>query len=54
MKGVKNLPQVNLRLPPEMKEKLQESAQQGFRSLNNEIVKRLMESISQEKQNATQ
>lgn len=35
-----------LRLPPEIKEKLSDAAQQNFRSLNSEILKRLADSLS--------
>lgn len=38
----------NLRLPPELKEKIQESAKQLNRSMNADIVARLEESFEQD------
>ena len=41
----------NLRLPPELKEKIQESAKQLNRSMNADIVARLEESFEKTDQN---
>lgn len=50
MKGARQMPGVLVKMPPELKERIQSVAQQSFRSMNAEIVRRLMESL--EKENA--
>ena len=50
MKDARKLPQFNIRLPLELKDYLQRKADEGYRSLNNEVVKRLMESREREEQ----
>ena len=50
MKDARKLPQFNIRLPLELKDYLQRKADEGYRSLNNEVVKRLEESRQREEQ----
>lgn len=50
MKDARKLPQFNVRLPQDLKDYLQRKADEGYRSLNNEVVKRLMESREREEQ----
>jgi hypothetical protein len=54
MEGVRDLPQMKIRLPAEVKSLIEDRAQQNFRSLNSEIVSRLVESLRREtsKENA--
>jgi hypothetical protein len=48
MKNARELPKVMLRIDQALKERLQESAQRNFRSLNSEINVRLNESYEAE------
>lgn len=45
MKGARNLPQVNIKMPLEVKEKIQQRAEESLRSMNSEIVARLVQSL---------
>lgn len=45
----KTFSQINIRVSPDMKERLIERAQSNFRSLNSEIERRLLESLEAEK-----
>ncbi len=45
-------PQTNLRLPPELKQQLQQKADENKRSFNGEIVHRLESSLKQEASDA--
>lgn len=40
---------LNIRIPRDVKEELEKAAQGQFRSLNNEVVKRLVESLQRDK-----
>jgi len=44
------IPPYGLRMPPDLKEKLQQRADENSRSLNSELVYRLRRSIEQEKE----
>lgn len=41
-------PQMKVRLPPEVKAAIEHSANKNLRSMNNEIVSRLIESLKKE------
>ena len=41
----KDFPRINLRIPQELYDALNDAAVQNFRSLNNEVMLRLMESL---------
>jgi predicted HicB family RNase H-like nuclease len=54
MKGARELPKMMLRVPVEVKEQLQKHAAESLRSLNSEIVGRLVRSLADDAQrNAT-
>ena len=46
----RNDPQVNFRIPAELKEKLEESAKESGRSITSELVLRLEQSFATEEQ----
>lgn len=48
MQNSRQMPQFNMRMPPNLKDWLQQKASDNFRSLNSEIVARLNESRKQE------
>lgn len=48
MDGARQQPQLKIRLPIEVKAVIEDRAQRNFRSINNEILARLVESISRE------
>lgn len=48
MKGARSMPQVNIRMPEEMKGVLEAAAQRNFRSLSAEINARLILSLQTE------
>lgn len=50
MATIKQVPPLSIRLPLEIREYLEAEAQKNWRSLTNEVVKRLTESIELEKQ----
>ncbi|PHM57022.1 Arc family DNA-binding protein [Xenorhabdus sp. KK7.4] len=50
MKGMRGIPPTGVRLPDELKEKLQERAAKNGRSLNSEIVMMLQSVIDEELQ----
>lgn len=50
MQNSRNLPQVNLRVSPALKEWIAKKAESNFRSMNSEIVARLEESKKREEQ----
>ena len=50
MKGARELPKIMVRLPVEVKERLQQRAQESLRSLNSEVVDRLIRSLDAEVQ----
>jgi predicted HicB family RNase H-like nuclease len=54
MKGARELPKMMLRVPVEVKERLQQHAKESLRSLNSEIVGRLLRSLADDdaRQNA--
>jgi predicted HicB family RNase H-like nuclease len=56
MKGARELPKMMLRVPVEVKERLQEHAKASLRSLNSEIVGRLIRTLEDDdaRRNATQ
>jgi len=55
MKGARDLPKIMLRVPVEVKERLQQHAKDSLRSLNSEIVGRLVRSLAADdaRQNAS-
>jgi hypothetical protein len=48
MKGARQMPGVLVKMPLELKEQLQGAARQRFRSMNSEIVRRLLDSLENE------
>lgn len=48
MDGARQQPQLKIRLPVELKAEIENRAQRNFRSVNNEIVQRLSESVARE------
>jgi hypothetical protein len=48
MKGARNMKQQNIRFPDELRESLKKKAEENMRSLNNEILIRLQESLYRE------
>ena len=56
MKGARGLPQMNIKIPVEVKEMLVERAKKNLRSLNGEVLSRLIESLDRdtEQKNAVQ
>ena len=52
MKGARQMPGVLVKMPQEVKDRLVESAQRRFRSLNAEINARLVESLDIAKEKA--
>ncbi|WP_208281458.1 Arc family DNA-binding protein [Massilia oculi] len=50
METARELPQMKIRLPVEVKSLIENQAQQNFRSLNSEIVSRLVESLRRDAQ----
>lgn len=48
MESSRSLPQMKIRLPAEVKSLIEDRAQQNFRSLNSEIVSRLVDSLRRE------
>lgn len=45
MNGARQMPQTNLKLPPELKARLQTEADRNMRSFNSECVFRLQQSL---------
>lgn len=43
-------PQMKIRLPAELKTAIEDRAQRNFRSINNEVLSRLVDSLSREAQ----
>ncbi|WP_321865742.1 Arc family DNA-binding protein [Paraburkholderia tropica] len=48
MKGARQMPGVLVKMPPELKARIQAVAEERFRSMNAEIVRRLLESLENE------
>jgi len=48
MKGARGMPGVLVKMPAEMKERIQDAAQRRFRSMNAEILFRLDASLQRE------
>lgn len=50
MKGARELPKMMLRVPAEVKDQLQQRARESLRSLNSEIVGRLIRTLDEDAQ----
>lgn len=48
MKGARELPKIMVRLPEDVKERLQQRAKLSLRSMNSEVVDRLVRTLNED------